>query len=197
MHWRALWGLDLRMHTHKWASAAGQTMGFTGRPGNSLCRCHTTGVPWRARQLQQGQTGCCYGSEDIFCFRDSLKLCTAEKLKFAALPSSACSLFQSEGQKEWRPSLASLTWSSWEVIMRQPQAKLGCWCMATCSRRLTKAQTRALLMSACIALNSRLRNMAALFVCATSPDASTAYSALQHTRPSLRLKVRAALAAAH
>ena len=80
--------------------------------------------------------------------------------------------------------------------MRQPQAKLGCWCTATCSRRLTKAQTRALLMSACIALNSRLRNMAALFVCATSPDASTAYSALQHNRPSIRLKVQAMLAAA-
>ena len=81
--------------------------------------------------------------------------------------------------------------------MRQPQAKLGCWCMATCSRRLTKAQTRALLMSACIALKSRLRNMAALLVCATSPDASTAYSALQHNRCLLRLEVWARLAAAH
>ena len=81
--------------------------------------------------------------------------------------------------------------------MRQPQAKLGCWCMATCSRRLTKAQTRTLLMSACIALNSRLRNMAALLVCATSPDASTAYSALQRTTSLLRLAVPAMLAAAH
>ena len=63
--------------------------------------------------------------------------------------------------------------------MRAPQAKLGCWCRATCNRRLTNAQTRGTLTSACTALNSRLKNMAALLVWPTSADAKTAYSALQ------------------